>query len=138
MPLGSIGLFTLPREECLDLLRQVEIGRIVLTIKALPIALPVHYRLIGDDIVFACGAGSKLDAALADTVIGFEVDNIDQADGMAWSVLAVGRSRVVVDHKKLAAIEEANLVSWLPGPVARYIAIYIEVLSGRRLHPPLR
>jgi hypothetical protein len=37
----------------------------------------VNFALVGDAIVVRTAAGSKLDAALANAVVAFEVDSID-------------------------------------------------------------
>jgi nitroimidazol reductase NimA-like FMN-containing flavoprotein (pyridoxamine 5'-phosphate oxidase superfamily) len=46
------ALDAMSAEECRDLLSTVPIGRVVLSIDALPAALPVNYWLIDDAIVF--------------------------------------------------------------------------------------
>jgi len=78
--------------ECRALLRAGGIGRVSLSIGALPAIFPVQYELVDDDIVFraptdaAPGHGS-LDGA----VIAFEADQFDADERAGWCVLVVGR-----------------------------------------------
>ena len=120
-------------DECTDLLATAQVGRVVLSIDALPAALPVNYSLIDDAIVFRTTPGTKLTAALNHTVVGFEVDEIDPATRSGWSVLVVGTSTVVSDPAEIARLDEAGLRSWAPVPAPHYVKISIQRISGRRL-----
>ena len=71
------GLEILDREACLRLLATRSLGRIGCTSGALPIVLPVNFRLVGDVIVVRTGFGTKLHAAADNAVVAFEVDEID-------------------------------------------------------------
>jgi uncharacterized protein len=83
---------SLSPDECRDLLRAGGIGRVGVSIGALPAIFPVHYRLVDDDIVFhAPSPQSAAPGALAGTVIAFEADGFDSPDDAGWSVLVVGR-----------------------------------------------
>lgn len=138
MPLNSTGLAALPVEECLALLGHAHVGRVVLSINALPAALPVNYRLIGGNIVFRTGSGGKLTAALDRTIVAFEIDHIDDTEHTGWSVLVVGKCHTITDADELAALEDANIESWLPEAPNNYVAIRIDHLSGRQLGAPSR
>jgi len=124
-------------DECRALLATAQIGRVVLSIDALPAALPVNYRLIDDAIVFRTAPGTKLTAALRHTVVGFEVDEIDRATRSGWSVLVVGTSDVVSDPPEIARLDRAGLRSWAPISAPRYVRISIQRISGRRLRNPV-
>lgn len=54
------GLEILDRQECLALLQRRDLGRVGLVAQGLPAILPVNYRVLDDDVVFATGTGSKL------------------------------------------------------------------------------
>lgn len=134
MPLESAGLANMPLDECRDLLATHTWGRVVVSISAMPAALPVNYRVVGDDIVFRTSEGGKMAAALNNTIVAFEVDDQDPESHAGWSVLAVGAARHVTDPAELARIEAAKVESWLPD-LPHYVAISIEHVSGRRLGP---
>jgi uncharacterized protein len=131
------ALDAMSAEECRDLLSTVPIGRVVLSIDALPAALPVNYWLIDDAIVFRTAPGGKLTAALNHTVVGFEVDEINPASRTGWSVLVVGMSHVVDDPAEIAHLDAASGRSWAPLRGPRYVKISIERISGRRLSHPM-
>jgi hypothetical protein len=79
-------------DECRDLLRAGGIGRVGVSVGALPAIFPVHFRLVDDDIVFrAPSPQSVAPGALAGTVIAFEADDFDVPDEAGWSVLVIGR-----------------------------------------------
>ena len=84
------GLEVLEREECIALLGSVTVGRIAITSNALPVVLPVNFVLLDDRIVIRTSRGTKLDAATRNTVVAFEVDEIDMVEQTGWSVLVTG------------------------------------------------
>ena len=87
--------------ECLDLLAQVEIGRIALSIDALPVILPVAFALIDDQVHFWSRRNSKLDAAVDNRVVAFESGAYEPAGGTGWSVLVQGLTQAVQESDSL-------------------------------------
>ncbi len=73
------ALRRLSREECLALLAEHGVGRLALTVRALPHLVPVAYELCNGDIVFHVGDGPEVDAALGDAVVAFSVDDFSDA-----------------------------------------------------------
>ena len=63
------GLEVLAREECLQLLAEAPIGRIVFTDHALPAVQPVNFAMLGTDIIIRTSPESKLAQAIRDTVV---------------------------------------------------------------------
>jgi uncharacterized protein len=129
----SEGLFAIPEDECRNLLATAEIGRVVVSVDALPAALPVTYRVIEDAIVFRTAPGTKLTAAVNDAVVGFEVDALDPATRSGWSVLVVGTSHVVADPAEIADLDLAGIRSWVAMDLPYYVKIRTQRISGRRL-----
>jgi nitroimidazol reductase NimA-like FMN-containing flavoprotein (pyridoxamine 5'-phosphate oxidase superfamily) len=127
------GLQILERDECFALLAGATVGRIAITSNALPVVLPVNFVLLGDHIVVRTGRGTKLDAATRNTVVAFEVDEVDTADQTGWSVLVTGVARELVAPDEIEAVTAAPPARWAPGPDGRYIAISTDMVSGRRL-----
>lgn len=128
------GLDLLSESECYDLLASGAVGRVGVTVGALPVILPVNYRVVGHDVVFRTSPGTKLRAALDRAVIAFEVDAIDDERRTGWSVLAVGRAREVVDPDEVERLDELGLEPWAgDGARDRWVRLHPEFVSGRRI-----
>src|SRR6516165_11352239 len=86
MDMDRNGLEILDRAECLHLLSGSVLGRIAVTVGALPVILPVNFLLDGDRILIRTGKGTKLEAATRDAVVAFEVDDVEPFSHSGWSV----------------------------------------------------
>ena len=127
------GMEVLDVDECLRLLASGHVGRVALSIDALPVILPVNYLARGRTIIFRTSPGSKLDAAVRHHVVAFEVDSIDPLYHEGWSVLATGRADQITDPAELAEVESLPLVPWAPRAGHSWVRINAELVSGRRL-----
>src|SRR5664280_868493 len=67
----------LSRAECLELLSHAAIGRVGVSIDALPVILPVHFALFGDSVLFRTVPGTKFDAAAVGAVLAFQADSYE-------------------------------------------------------------
>jgi len=134
------GLELLDEDTARELLRMGEVGRVGITIGALPAIFPVNYRVIGGAIVFRTSPGSKMSAAAAGAVVAFEVDDYQVSDRRGWSVLAVGPAEVVHDLGVTGQVVDAGLEPWAGGDHRTTIVrITPTFISGRRIihEPPL-
>lgn len=132
MSLDRNGLEILSRGECLTLLAARPVGRVAISADALPLILPVSYRLLGEDVLFATGTGSK--SLAHGNVIAFEVDDVDPATRCGWSVLAVGVARHVDErHPDWAAARRLDLHPWVGRNAVQLVRLATDRLSGRRL-----
>jgi nitroimidazol reductase NimA-like FMN-containing flavoprotein (pyridoxamine 5'-phosphate oxidase superfamily) len=125
----------LAEEECLDLLRSATLGRVSSHIGDAPAILPINYAMLDDDVVFKTAAGSKLAAAIMGVRVAFEVDEIDESTGAAWSVLVVGYAEQIRDEATLARVEALGLESWSPEDLPFIVRIDTRQISGRRVPP---
>jgi nitroimidazol reductase NimA-like FMN-containing flavoprotein (pyridoxamine 5'-phosphate oxidase superfamily) len=126
------GLQILEDDECRSLLGTHQIGRVAITLGAVPAVLPVNYVIRDGDILFATGPGLKLRAALDHTVVAFEVDDIDPVARSGWSVLVVGRAETVSEPAARQHMLEHGLQTWAPGDRHHLIRIDTDFVSGRR------
>lgn len=133
MEFDKNGLEVLDREQCLSLLATSTLGRVGVSTGALPTVLPVNFLLDGDRILIRSNAGTKLDAALQDTVVAFEVDDFDPMYHSGWSVVVTGVARALSDPDELAAVDRLPLAHWAPRSAGHVVAISTEMVSGRRL-----
>jgi nitroimidazol reductase NimA-like FMN-containing flavoprotein (pyridoxamine 5'-phosphate oxidase superfamily) len=133
MEIDRNGLEVLGRDECMKLVRAATLGRVGLTSGALPTVLPVNYWADGDEIYVRTSRGTKLDAAMRDAVVAFEVDDFDTLSHAGWSVVITGVARVVSDTERLHALERAPIPRWAPEWDGHVLAISTELVSGRRM-----
>ena len=131
------GLELLTEDDARTLLAGGEVGRVGITLRALPAIFPVNYQVIDGAIVFRTAPGSKLSAATAGEVVAFEVDDYEAADRSGWSVLAIGRAEVVDDPDVTFKAKAARLEPYVDGTRTAFVRIEPTFVSGRRLvHVP--
>ena len=128
------GLEPLSEEESLRLLGSSSLGRIGISLGAMPAILAVNYAVHGGDIIFRTAKGAKLRAALDRTVVAFEVDQSDPTRHEGWSVLVVGRASEVTGAD-LEAARHVPVTPWAPGERGHVVRIRPELVSGRRIRP---
>lgn len=133
MQIDRNGLEVLDREQCMALLATATLGRVGLSSGALPTVLPVNFLLHDGRILIRSGHGTKLDAALRDAVVAFEVDDFDPQYHSGWSVVVTGVATALEDPELLAAVEQLPLPRWAPEQLDHVVAISMEMITGRRL-----
>jgi uncharacterized protein len=133
MDINGATLEQLSRGECLRLVGQVPLGRIVYTRQALPAVELVNFTLDDGDIVIRTDPSGKLAAATRGAVVAFEADSVDSATHAGWSVTIVGFSRAVTDGEEIRRLERTGPVPWAPGERDYFIRISPTIVNGRRL-----
>ncbi len=79
-------------ERCWALLATASVGRLALSVHALPAIYPVHYYLDGRKIVACLGHHQIPQRSLQHAVVAFAADAIDPASRSGWVVHVLGRS----------------------------------------------
>lgn len=105
------------------------------TDRALPAILPVNYAVHDNAVVFRTGAGSKLAAATREAVVAFEADSFDADTKSGWSVMVVGRSRLVEDDSEIERLAKLDLGTWVTTEPEHFVRIDLTQVTGRRLQP---
>jgi uncharacterized protein len=127
----SRGLDVIATDECVALLCGHSFGRVGVTIAGHPVVLPVFYAVVDGEVVFRTDPGTKLIAAVLETRVAFEVDDV--AGG--WSVLVEGRAHEMRSPSPVLAVAQTRLDGYWPsGERERVVRIEIEKITGRRLH----
>jgi len=126
--------WSLTAAECAVLLASAQVGRVGLSLSALPVILPVNFVMIDGRVVFRTARGTKLDAAIEHQVVAFEADDFERDGTAGWSVLVRGvAAEMTADSSVVSEAAAARLESWaLDGVADRYVAITAEQISGRR------
>lgn len=127
----------LPHHECIVGLESLRIGRIALSVDALPVILPVYYVLDEADVVFRTTAGSALDRNCRNTVVAFEIDSYDPGRRAGWSVLVVGVANILATTEAVA--RAAARLDHIRAPLGDvYFKIPPGTVTGRALAAPAR
>jgi hypothetical protein len=80
--------------ECWRMLGTQSVGRIALSIAALPAILPVQYYIDGNEIAVCLGHNKLPQRSIDGAVVAFSSDFIDLADRSGWSVQVLGQATV--------------------------------------------
>ncbi|MFI2645253.1 pyridoxamine 5'-phosphate oxidase family protein [Streptomyces sp. NPDC018610] len=132
--LKNDGFRSMDRRECLRLLAEVPVGRVVYTRQALPAVLPVNFALAPDSSVLVrTSAGSDLVRAVDGVVVAFEADRFDAGSRSGWSVVVTGRALVVTDPAEHEHLLRTGPHSWLPIQDDVFIRIEAAMVTGREL-----
>jgi len=121
--------------ECLDLLSNRDVGRVAMATPVGPRIVPVNYTVQDGAVVFRTAPYSELSTYGWNTELAFEVDSLDHETHRGWSVVALGRARLVEDVEEVAAIRAGG---WEPRPWADgsrnlYVKLVWRALTGRRV-----
>jgi nitroimidazol reductase NimA-like FMN-containing flavoprotein (pyridoxamine 5'-phosphate oxidase superfamily) len=135
----STEMLDLDRPECLRLLAATGVGRIAVSVPEWdhPVIRPVNYRFdtFSQSVLIRTAPGSKLHAILRSARAAFEIDGIDRAGRVGWSVIIVGVSEEITNPAELRRIKELGLDAWAPGDKDHWIRIRPNIVSGRRISP---
>lgn len=117
----------LSERECWELLATASVGRLALSIRALPVILPVQYYLDGHRLAVCLGHHALPEQALNHTIIAFATDSIDPVTRSGWSVQVQGKS---VIPRGLRIDTDCG---W-PSAAAQVVEIEPGRISGFRMH----
>ncbi len=133
------GLLELDRPECLRLLAATSIGRIAVSVAgwADPMIRPVNYLFdtASQSVLIRTAPGTKLHSVLRSARAAFEIDGVDPAGRVGWSVIIAGISEEITHPAELRRIEGLGLESWAPGHKEHWIRVRSNTVSGRRIAP---
>ena len=121
-------------EECLKLLHGVRLGRIGLSIGALPAIRSIRFVLSGPDVVFRIRPTSRLHRAACNSVVAFHADHVNEQARDGWAVQIQGVGRPVTDPVALQGLRTLPLASWSPTPSDdAFVRIATSNISGERV-----
>ena len=121
-------------EECVDLLGEGVVGRAAICTPNGPHVVPVNYAVHDGSIIFRTTPYSVLGTYAWAGEIAFEVDRLDMDRHEGWSVVAVGRGRMVDDIDELEEIRWAHDPQpWAEGVRPLYVRLQWRDITGRRV-----
>jgi nitroimidazol reductase NimA-like FMN-containing flavoprotein (pyridoxamine 5'-phosphate oxidase superfamily) len=118
---------------CRELLAPGGVGRFLFVTDRGPVAIPVNYRMLGDDIVFRTSQSGSVAAAVRQPLVSFSVDRIDDALAEGWSVLASGEAAVLPDPAGRAVAARLRIEPWAGGQRNLFIRLTPREITGRRI-----
>jgi hypothetical protein len=123
--------------ECRAYLAQVNIGRVAVTVGALPVIFTVPFVLDGDDLLIRVAQGSVLRRALTGSVVAFSADDFEENEEDSWSVLVRGVAEAVSDEVLAVSLRALPLRSCSEAPERDcFVRLPLTQLSGTRAHWP--
>lgn len=125
------SLVALTEDECREILRVNQVGRIVFDDARGPVALPVNYTVDGGDVVVRTTPTGAIARNTAHQRVAFEVDEIDDFNESGCSVVVRGTAIPTTPLDKPTA--DALPYPWAEGPRHQVIRIRPDTITGRRL-----
>ena len=124
--------------ECMALLPDEGMGRLVFTSRYGPTALPVAYKIDGGSIVVGTwdpifDEDLRTGIAYADYQVAVEVDQIDPQAHQGWIVLARGAAHHLDTEAERAPFIDAGLEPWVEGVPAHFIRVNPTSIWGNRV-----
>ena len=119
--------------ECRAYLGSGGVGRFLFEQERGPVAVPVNFRMLGDDVVFRTAPGAGQEAGVAQRHVSFEVDHLDEALGEGWSVLISGHAHTVTDPGELEQVRALGVEPWAGDGRETYVRVVPAVVTGRRI-----
>jgi hypothetical protein len=116
----------LSERECWELLPAASVGWLALSIRSLPVILPIQYYLDGRWLAVCLGHHALPERALDETIVAFAADSIDPVTRSGWSVHVQGRS---VIPRGLRVDTDCG---W-PAASAQVVQIEPGIISGHRM-----
>jgi len=104
--------------ECWELLALSSVGRLALSVRALPTILPVRYEVDDASVAIHLGRFGLPAAAVHDSVVAFAVDHIDEVADEGWIVQMQGLARLALTRgvpTGPAPVDSGQLLRLVPG-----------------------
>lgn len=122
------GITELTAEQCWQMLREEEFGRLAFRLVDEVHITPINYAVDGETIIFRTAAGEKLLGVVMSSEVAFEIDTF--AGESARSVVARGTARLLGEDEEHRA-ENVPLRSWVGTSKYNVVEVLPTTLTGR-------
>jgi uncharacterized protein len=127
----------LSARECRGYLAQVGIGRVAVTVGALPAIYTVPFVLEGDHLLIRVAQRSAVRRALTGSVVAFSADCFDESKEDSWSVLVRGVGEEVDGEALGVPLRALPLPSRSEAPERDcFVRLPLTQMSGTRAYWP--
>jgi uncharacterized protein len=130
---ASANMLIIPEDECWSLLRNNKVGRLAIVIEGRPRIFPINYAAADNALVFRTEPGAKLEHGPGSSAC-FEIDDYDQRDSTAWSVMVVGTLQDITDadDERSRGLRRLPVEPAAPGARLHWLALSADEVTGRR------
>ena len=118
----------LTTEECWEMLRDEEFGRLAYRLVDEVHITPINYAVDGGSLLFRTAEGNKLLAVVMGSEVAFEIDRYGEES--ARSVVVRGTARLLPEDEAHRA-DNVPLRPWIPTLKYNVVEIQPKVVSGR-------
>jgi nitroimidazol reductase NimA-like FMN-containing flavoprotein (pyridoxamine 5'-phosphate oxidase superfamily) len=125
-------LVDLTEAECWEQLQSRDLARFAWSAGAGPEILPVNYVAHGGSLWMRTTAHSSIAEQADESLVAIEVDDLDPATHVGWSVVVRGRAEAFYREDEVPADVKA-LTSWAAGVRPLWLKIRAELITGKRL-----
>ncbi len=98
-----------------------------------PVAIPVNYRMDGDDVVFRTAGDGSIAGNVGEQAVSFDVDHLDEVLSEGWSVVVTGTARVITDPREKERATALDIAPWAGGDRDTYIRLTPREMTGRSI-----
>ena len=123
------GVTELSTDECWEMLREEEFGRLAFRLLDEVHITPINYAVDRPTLLFRTAEGSKLLGIVMGAPVAFEIDRYGEET--ARSVVLRGSARLLPEDEAHRA-ENLRLRPWVPGLRYNVVEIVPAVVSGRQ------
>lgn len=127
------ALETLTADECRAWLARRAVGCFLFAADRGPVAIPVNYKMLGDDIVFRTDDHTAAAGAISQQRVSFHVDRFDEERREGCSVLVSGTAIILTRPEDINAAAGLGIEPWAGGDRDTYIRIMPDEITGRRI-----
>jgi uncharacterized protein len=119
-------------QQCWELLRSVEVGRLAVAAAGDIDIFPLNFVVDDGAVLFRTAEGTKLVEVVLAGRVAFEADGYDPANGRAWSVVIKGAAELIDRWAEIHRAQDLPLFPWNASPKERFVRIVPDRLTGRR------
>ncbi|MDH4074823.1 MAG: pyridoxamine 5'-phosphate oxidase family protein [Acidimicrobiia bacterium] len=122
---------SLSASECTEVLRSSAVGRLAYVDHGWPVVVPINFSLHEGDIFIRSVQGGKLEAAVRNERVCFEVDRISSAERQGRSVIVHGHLEVIRDPGTLQAAWAHDPAPWVDDNQMLWLRLVALATTGR-------
>ncbi len=131
MVMGFGGITELTTDQCWQLLRSRDLGRIAVSAAGMVDIFPINYAVDATPaIYFRTAPGTKLLELAINDRVAFEIDGHGETE--AWSVVVKGHAERLERQSEMDAAEQLGLSPWIPTLKYRWVRIQPSDIAGRK------